>query len=142
MYNKCSNNFSRWFSGLCTVALLTTSFSVAASEADIGKQLVGVWSKTSTDKESGDTERLLIEFKPDGTYSTRLQSKLFGEAKNSASGRYSVKDAAKDTFTLHIEALNGDPEMSKKDALIVTKIRQIDANTLQAEDGQVVLRVK
>jgi|GEM_PF-5981931 len=142
MYRKHSNNFSRWFSSLCTVVLLSTSFTVAASEADVGKQLVGIWSKTSTDKESEDTERLLIEFKPDGTYSTRLQSKLFGEIKNSASGRYSVTNATKDTFTLQIEVLKGDPELNKKDALIVAKIRQIDANTLQAEDGQVINRVK
>ena len=142
MYKKHSNNFSSWVSSLCIVVLLPTSFAVAASEADVSKQLVGVWSKTSTDKESGDTERLLIEFKPDGTYSSRLQSKLFGEIKNSASGRYSVKSAVKDTFTLQIEVLKGDPEMGKEDALILAKVRQIDANTLQAEDGQVINRVK
>ncbi len=142
MYKKRSNSFSRWLSSLCTIALFTFSFTVTASETEVSKQLVGVWSKISTDKESEDTETLLIEFKSDGTYSTRLHSKLFGESKNSASGRYSVTNATKDTFTLQIEVLKGDPEMDKDDSLIVSKILQIDANTLKTEDGQVVNRVR
>jgi hypothetical protein len=142
MYKKRSNSFSRWLSSLCTIALFTFSFAVAASETEVSKQLVGIWKKISIDKESGDTETLLIEFKSDGTYSTRLHSKLFGESKNSASGRYSVTNAIKDTFILQFEVLRGDPEMEKKDSLIVAKIRQIDVNTLQNEDGQVVNRVR
>lgn len=108
----------------------------------MSKKLVGVWGKSTTDKESGDTETTLIEFKADGTYRTRLQSKLFGEAKKSASGRYVITDAVKDTFTLKIEVLRGDPDSDKSNEVMECKIRVLNANTLQSEDGQVVRRLK
>lgn len=112
------------------------------SEAEMSKKLVGVWGKSTTDKESGDTETTLINFNANGTHSTRLQSKLFGEAKKSASGRYFVSDAVKDTFTLKIEVLTGHPDLDKSDRVMETKIRMLNANTLQSEDGQVVRRLK
>lgn len=112
------------------------------SEAEISKKLVGVWGKSTTDKESGDIETTLIKFNANGAYSTRLQSKLFGEAKKSASGRYFVTDAVKETFTLKIEVLRGHPDLDKSDRVIEVKIRMLNANTLQSEDGQVVRRLK
>lgn len=127
-----------------TTALLvaTTAGAYAGTEADVIKQLAGAWSINIPDKESGDVETTTIEFKPNGTYSTRLSSKLFGQTKDTASGRYGVRDADKDTFTLRLEVLKADPEMDKGNAVMMAKIRQIDANTLQSEDGQIIRRVK
>jgi hypothetical protein len=140
-----SNHFPKFYCAClhATLMLLATStLAHAGNEAVTIKLLVGTWSTSTIDKETGDTETTVIEFKPNGTYSTRLSSKQFGEVKNSASGRFAVGDAEKDTFTLKIEALKGDPEMDKNNAVMTAKIRQIDVNTLQSEDGQIVRRVK
>lgn len=142
---------SQWLSRLYTgstlagCCLLLAGLSTAAwagNEAAVIKQLAGAWSISTPDKESGDVETTTIEFRPNGTYSTRLSSKLFGQTKNTASGRYGVSDADKDTFTLKLEVLKADPETDKSSTSMMAKIRQIDANTLQSEDGQIVRRVK
>ncbi|MDP8568516.1 hypothetical protein [Methylophilus aquaticus] len=142
---------SQWLSALYTerkfavFCLFLTGLSTpawAGNEATVLKQLTGAWSISTPDKESGDIETTTIEFNPNGTYSTRLSSKLFGQTKNTANGRYGVSDADKDTFTLKLEVLKADPEMDKSNTVMMAKIRQIDANTLQSEDGKIVRRVK
>lgn len=142
---------SQWLSRLYTerklagCCLLMAGLSTAAwagNEVAVVKQLAGAWSISTQDKESGDIETTTIEFSPNGTYSTRVSSKLFGQTKNTANGRYGVSDADKDTFTLKLEVLKADPEMDKSNTVMMAKIRQIDANTLQSEDGKIVRRVK
>jgi hypothetical protein len=144
MRNNRFNQASFVMSRIAITALLvaTSTGTFAGNEAEVIKQLAGAWSTSAMDKESGDVETTVIEFKSSGAYTTRFISKLFGEAKSTASGRYSILDATKDTFTLKMEVLKGDPEMDKANALIVSKIRQTDANTLQTEVGQILRRIK
>lgn len=144
MRPPCSFIQFRWplLAGLSLMLASTAYPAFAANESDFSKQLVGVWATSATDKESGDIETTLIQFNADGTYRTRLQSKLFGETKQMASGRYAITNADKDSFTLNIEVLKGDPELDKADAVMAAKMRMPDANTLQSEDGQVVRRMK
>lgn len=132
---------------IASLAALTyleaNTVAFAGNEAEVSKQLIGAWSKsTQADKETGDVETTLIQFNADGSYRTRLQSKLFGETKNMASGRFAVSDASKDSFTLNIEVLKGDPEMEKEDTAFAAKVRIVNVNTLQTEDGQMLRRVK
>jgi hypothetical protein len=128
--------------GVCLLLASVANPAWAGNEAEASKQLVGIWGKSRTDKESGDTEITLIKFNADGTYSTHLKSKLFGEIKKTASGRYVVTDAVKDTFTLKIEVLDGGPDLDESDRVIKIKVRMLNAKTLQSEDGQVVRRLK
>lgn len=144
MRSQCLSRFYSGcrFTGWCLLLAGLSSAAWAGNEAAVMKQLAGAWSISSTDKESGDVETTTIEFRPNGTYSTRLSSKLFGQTQNTASGRYAVSDANKDMFTLKLEVLKADPETDKSSTSMMAKIRQIDANTLQAEDGHIVRRVK
>ena len=133
----------RKLAGCCMLlAALSTAAAWAGNEAVVMKQLAGEWSISTSDKETGDVETTTIEFRLNGSYSTRLNSKLFNQTKNTASGRYTVSDADKDTFTLKLDVLKADPDADKSSTVMMAKIRLIDANTLQSEDGQIVRRVK
>lgn len=116
--------------------------AISATQAKPGNPLVGRWASVDTDKETGDTETLLLDFRADGTYETLVRSTQFAPSKQHARGRYDVSAADKSGFTLTLKRQMDEPESDKKDAIESDRIRIVDDNTLQASDGSIVRRAK
>lgn len=104
--------------------------------------LIGRWSSSSIDKESGITETLLIEFKSDGTYETRIDNGPLGATQPLGRGNYAAGDFDKSGFTLKLKRQLDDPETDRSLAADSDRIRIVDSQTLQASDGSTIRRVK
>jgi len=118
-----------------TAPALSRSIALAPS-------LAGRWSSSDTDKETGVTETLLIEFRQDGTYATQLQDSHFKSPRFQGGGRYAVVDADAGGFTLVIERRMDDPESDKSAARETQRITWVDKDTLRAADGSVIRRAR
>lgn len=117
--------------------------SVATTDLSrVSPPLTGRWSSSDTDKETGVTETLVIEFKADGSYSTQLQENKFKSPRFSGSGRYTVVDADKSGFTLVVRRQMDDPESDKSNASETQRITWVDKDTLRAADGSVIRRAR
>ena len=122
----------------------TLSGALLPKASEAGKRLVGTWGIRRDDKETGETETTLIDFRADGSYATRLRSSVFKEQEKMplASGRYTVVEDEGKTFTLVLDRAPGDPDGGKEDAPSRMRISVVDDNTLRAEDGSVVQRTR
>ncbi|EIT71799.1 MULTISPECIES: hypothetical protein [Hydrocarboniphaga] len=135
-------------------AVLTMAAFIALSSAqpialaqkpiDAIKLLLGSWSSSVSDKETGITETTVIEFRPDGRYVTAIRDSAFKPLKDQQSnqGRYSVGKSDKAGFELKIERDQKEPESEKTDASETMLIKIVDDNTLQAADGSTVKRLR
>ena len=116
----------------------------AQKPIDATKLLLGSWSTSVSDKETGITETTVIEFRPDGRYVTAIRDSAFKPLKDQQSnqGRYSVGKSDKAGFELKIERDQKEPESEKTDASETMLIKIVDDNTLQAADGSTVKRMR
>lgn len=133
-----------YFSRLITTLFFITlsALTYAENEAEFTKMMIGTWSTSNTDKESGNIEKTILQFKGDGSYTSRINSSLFGDAKNAMTGKFSLSDGLKNQFTLKIEAQNKDPEMEKSEMVMSFRVSVVDSNTLKDESGNMIHRIK
>lgn len=108
----------------------------------VATPIAGRWSSSETDKETGVTETLLIEFRTDGSYTTQLVESHFKSPRFHGSGRYAVVDASASGFTLVIQRRMDDPESDKSAAKETQRITWVDKDTLRAADGSVIRRAR
>ncbi|TAJ54680.1 MAG: hypothetical protein EPN60_13090 [Nevskiaceae bacterium] len=127
---------------LLLAGLVLCGPAAAQTPKETGQQLLGRWSSTETDKETGVAETLILEFRADGSYLTSLRSGGFQPAKFTGAGRYAVTAADKSGFTLKVERALKEPEADKADASESQQIKWLDPDSLQAADGSIVRRVK
>ena len=108
--------------------------------------IVGSWgfSRNSEDKELAEIETSVVNFMRDGTYTTSLRSSVFPDQGKQplASGRYKVAEAEKGGLLLMLERAPGDPDADKSTAQSKMSFTVVDPNTLRAEDGSVITRLK
>lgn len=131
--------FAAAYAAICFAPL-----ALAQKPDDAAKTLIGRWSTSASDKETGITETTVIEFRPDGRYVTAIRDSAFKPLKDQQSnqGRYSVGKSDKAGFELKIEREQKEPESEKTDASETMLIKIIDDNTLQAADGSTVKRMR
>lgn len=127
---------------LALAGLAYSGAAAAQTPKEVGQQLLGRWSSTETDKETGVAETLILEFRADGSYVTSLRSGGFQPAKFTGAGRYAVTTADKSGFTLKVERALKEPEADKADSSESQQIKWLDADSLQAADGSIVRRMK
>lgn len=129
----------------CLFAFATLpSIATAQKPEEATKLLVGRWSSSVSDKETGITETTVIEFRPDGRYVTAVRDSAFKPIKDQQSnqGRYSVGKSDKAGFELKIERDQKEPESEKSDASETMLVKIVDNDTLQAADGSTARRMR
>ncbi len=125
---------------IVSFTLLATPPPLAA--ADTSKRLIGSWSSSESDKDTGHTETTVIHFDEKGGYRTELLSSHFKSPRFSGKGRYTIADEDKSGFTLKVDRSLDDPQMDKTAASEKQRIDWLDDNTLKAADGSIVRRRK
>lgn len=104
--------------------------------------IVGRWVHTRLDAETRASDRVIIQFFPDGRYEARNLAGLLPTPEKPAQGRYWLASLQASGFDLRIERRLDDPESDPGDATEVQRITVVDWNTLQAADSSVIRRVK
>ncbi|MEP6906452.1 MAG: hypothetical protein ABI858_00500 [Pseudoxanthomonas sp.] len=106
--------------------------------------IVGTWGNSRSDKETGEEETSIIEFKPDGSYTTRIRNSQFPDMEKMplAGGSYALTAADKGGFTVVLDRTRGDPEEDKATARSTMVVSIVDEKTLRAPDGALLSRIK